>query len=72
MIFVQTLWIWHINQARRKGLYPLNGRATLFDVKRLISVGEKALAIRAYQEIFGVKQKEAQKSVEEMEKSMKT
>ena len=61
-----------LNQARRRGLYPPPGQATLFDVKRLITMGEVILAIRVYQEIFGVNFKGAKKAVEEMEKSLKT
>ena len=59
-IFTKALWIWHIHQARRKGIYPVSGKATLFDVKRLLEMGEKVLAVRVYQEIFRVKVKDAQ------------
>lgn len=72
LIFSQTLWIWHLKQARRKGLYPLSGRATLFDVKRLIAAGEHLLAVRLYREIYkGVSFKDAHRAVEEIEKSIK-
>ncbi len=71
LVFFRTFWIWHLNQARRKGLYPLNDRATLFDVKRLISSGEKILAIRLYREIYkGISLKGAQRAVEEIERSI--
>ena len=70
-IFTKTLWIWHINQARRKGIYPLSGKATLFDVKRLLEMGERVLAVKVYQELFRVKAKDAQKAVDEMEKNIK-
>ena len=71
LIFWQTYWIWLLNQARRKGFYPYPGKATLFDVKRLITIGEILLAIRVYREIFRVSFKEAKNAVEEMEKSLK-
>ena len=69
-IFMQTYWIWSINQARRKGLYPERGKATMFDVRRLIIEGEKHLAVRVYAEIFKINHKEAKKAVEELEKSI--
>ena len=72
MIFSQSYWIWFLNQARRRGLYPDPGKATLFDVKRLITKGEMLLAISVYQEIFGVSFKEAKKAVEDLEKNLKT
>ena len=69
-ILMQTYWIWFINQARRKGLYPQRGKATMFDVRRLIIEGEKNLAIRIFAEIFKTSHKEAKKGVEELEKSI--
>lgn len=72
LIFSQTLWIWHLNQARRRGLYPSSREATLFDVKRLITAGEHVLAIRLYRQIYrGTSFKEAQKAVAEIEKGIK-
>ena len=70
-ILSQTFWMRHLNQAQRRGLYPDRRRATLFDVKRLITAGERILAIYLYREIYkGVGFKESQKAVEEMEKSI--
>ena len=71
-ILSQTCWIWFLNQARRKGLYPDPGKATLFDVRRLITQGEILLAISVYREIFGVSFKDAKKAVEELERNLKT
>ena len=72
LVFSQTLWIWHLNQVRRRGLYPASGQATLFDVKRLIGAGENVLAVRLYREIYkGTSFKEAQKAVAEIEKGIK-
>ena len=71
-IFTQILWIWHFNQARRRGLYPSIGQATLFDVKRLIAAGENVLAVRLYREIYKrTSLKEAQKAVAQIEKGIK-
>ena len=48
-----------------------NQRATLFDVKRLIASGEHILAVRLYRKIYkGASRKEAQRAVEEMERSI--
>lgn len=72
LVLGQGMWIWHIKQARRRGIYPNTAKATLFDVKRLITMGEKFLAIRLYREIYEKSNlKEAQKAVDEMEKSIK-
>ena len=68
-ILMQTYWIWSINQARRKGLYP-QGNPTMFDVRRLIIEGEKKLAVRLYAELFKTNSHEARKSVEELEKGI--
>ena len=49
-----------------------NQRATLFDVKRLIASGERILAVRLYRNIYkGASRKEAQRAVEEIERSIK-
>lgn len=45
--------------ARRKGIYPQKGQATIDDVKRLITTGKSTLAIRAYREIHRVSLKKA-------------
>ena len=63
--------IWHINLARRKGLFPKKGKATLFDVKKLIEQGEKELAIILYCEIFSTTNKNASRAVEELERNIK-
>ncbi len=72
LIFMRTYWIWQLNQLRRRGLYPDKGKATLFDVRRLLINGEKEAALRVYCEIFGTSQKEAKKAVEDLEKNLKT
>lgn len=69
-IFLQTYWIWSLNQARRRGIYPSKGKATMFDVRRLIMEGEKYLAIRLYGELFKASFKQSKKAVEQLEKSI--
>jgi len=69
-LFVQSCWLIWIKQARKKGLYPQKGKATMFDVRAFLLQGEKEVAIRVYREIFNVGLSEAQKSVEELERSI--
>ena len=69
-IFFYAWHVWNLNQARRSGLYPEKGRATMFDVRRLILKKEKYLAVRLYTEIFETNVKDAQKAVDELERSM--
>ncbi len=69
-VFMQTYWIWWINQARRRGLYPDKGKATMFDVRRLLIEGEKPLAIRLYAQIFKTNYRQAKKAVDELERSI--
>ena len=44
---------------RSKGIYPLEGEATMDDVNRLISSGYEELAASAYKEVNGVDYDEA-------------
>ena len=69
-IFFYGHCIRNLNQARRSGLYPDKGKATMFDVRRLILKKEKYLAVRLYGEIFRTNYWEAQKAVEELERSI--
>ena len=71
LIFLRTSWVSNLTQARRKGLYPPAGKATLFDVKRLISEGEIEVAVQVYCDIFKTNRRAAKKAVEEMERSLK-
>ena len=70
LIFMNTYWIWSMNQARRRGLYPSKGKATMFDVRRLIIKGEKDLAVRVYAQIFKTNSRESKKAVEELERGI--
>ena len=57
-------------QPSRKTSNPIK-KATLFDVKHLISKGEQDLAVRVYCEIFHVPVKEGQKAVDDLAKVIK-
>jgi ribosomal protein L7/L12 len=70
-LFWRTSSIWRLNQVRRKGLYPHQGKPTMFDVRRLLIEGEKESAIRVYGEIFHSSYKDAQKAVDELERSIR-
>jgi len=70
IIFFRYREVFSINQARKRGLYPKEGEATMWDVRRLITQGERELAIRVYREIFETNYKEAKKAVEELESSI--
>lgn len=59
-----------MHYARRRGLVPPPGKATMFDVRRLLLKREKGLAIRLYREIFKSNYEEAKKAVEELERSI--
>jgi hypothetical protein len=72
VIILKSRWIWDLNQARRKGLYPKSGRATLFDVQNMLKHNEKELAIRVYAEIFRTNYQDAKKAIDELERSLPT
>ena len=72
LIFSQTYWIWTMNQMRRQGKLPEKGKATMFDVRRLLQEGEKEAALRLYCEIFKVQRKKALKDIEQFQRSIKT
>ena len=71
LVFSQTYWIWSMNQLRRQGKLPEKGKATMFDVRRLLVEGEKEAAVRLYCDIFKVHRKKALKDIEELERSIK-
>ena len=70
VILERISYIWWINQARRKGIYPPTGKITLEDVKRLLEMGEKTLAIYAYREMYRLNFKQARMEVEQLERHM--
>lgn len=69
-LLTRTQMIWRIADARRKGLYPDEKKATLFDVRELIVRGEKLLAIFLYARLYQVSHKEAARAVDDLEKSI--
>ena len=50
--------------ARRSGLIPSTGRATMADVERLARAGERIYAIRCYREIHRCSLADAKKAVD--------
>ena len=58
------------NKARKKGILPDPSKATMFDVRRLLVDKEKDLAIEVYRDIFKTTHKEAEKAIEELERSI--
>ena len=62
---------WFFIDARRRGKLPQSGKATMFDVRHLLMVGEKELAIQVYCEIFQTTPIKAKKDVEDLERSLK-
>jgi ribosomal protein L7/L12 len=55
-----------VSRARRKGIYPAKGKATMEDVRRLALSGEITFAIDVYRSIHGVGLKEAKRVVEQI------
>jgi len=51
-LILKSKWIWMINQAKQKGLYPSKGKPTMFHVRQLLISGQKDLAVRVYCQIF--------------------
>lgn len=69
---VGVLWgQMRVNSARRRGIYPAKGQATMNNVKRLALNGEVVLAMRAFREIHGVSTKEARDAVDQIISSEK-
>jgi ribosomal protein L7/L12 len=58
-----------VAKARRLGIYPQKGSATMEDVKSLISSGHTLLAMRAYREIHGVSLKAAKREIERLKQA---
>ncbi len=71
-LFIKVYWIWYLRSLRRPGDYPRKGTGTLFDVRQLLLNGEKEAAVRLYAQIYKINPEEARKSVEELEKSLKS
>lgn len=69
-IVVRSRWIWSLNQARKKGIFPEKGKATMFDVRRLIIEGEFDLAVEVYRWIFKTTRQKARVEVSELAESI--
>jgi ribosomal protein L7/L12 len=52
--------------ARRSGLLPKVGQATMADVERLVRAGERILAIRCYREIHKCSLQDAKRAVDDL------
>ena len=59
-----------LSKAIKEGKIP-QGKATMFDVRRLLMEGKKDLAIEVYAEIFKTSPFQSRKDVEELERSLK-
>ena len=70
-ILARVFWIWLSGRARHKGINPAN-KPTLFDVKRLVEMGQIDQAVRLYQKIYGGNLSKSKKAVEELERSIKS
>lgn len=70
LVLSQTRWIWAVNQARKKGIYPEKGKATMFDVRSLIIEGEYDLAVELYRRLFRTSRRNARKAVEDLADSI--
>jgi len=61
--FLKQLW-------HESNLNPNDEKLTMFDVRQLLIKGEKDLAIRVYCELFKTTPEEANKAVDEIERSI--
>ena len=64
-MIIRQYWIWYINRKKSER------KPTLFDVRELLTRGEKVRAIKIYRQIFNVDQKEAQGAVDALEKNLR-
>jgi ribosomal protein L7/L12 len=55
-----------VRGARESGILPPPGHGSDADVRRLVGLGEKILAIKLYREIHGVELKQAKDAVDRM------
>lgn len=64
-MIIRQYWIWYKNRKKSER------KPTLFDVRELLTRGEKVRAIKIYRQIFNVDQKEAQGAVDALEKNLR-
>ena len=69
-LFTKTFYIWSINQARRRGLFPIGRKPTIDDVKRLLKMRERFLAITLYRDMYKLSLPQAQKEVDLLERNL--
>ncbi len=70
-ILIKVYWLWYKkNILRPKGLDIRTKKPTLFDVRELLIRGQRETALKVYQEIFKVEQKEACSAVDALEKNI--
>jgi ribosomal protein L7/L12 len=60
-----------IERLRQQGIYPPAGQETEADVERLLTMGHKIEAIKAYRAIHGVGLKDAKEAVEALAARLK-
>jgi ribosomal protein L7/L12 len=61
-----------VERLRQQGIYPPAGQETEADVERLLTMGHKIEAIKAYRAIHGVGLKDAKEAVERLAKRLDT
>lgn len=69
-VISRSRWIWSLNAARRRGIFPEHGKATMFDVRRLIVEGEIELAIEVYRWIYRTNRQASREAVLELANSI--
>lgn len=71
VIAVQLYWIYMVNRERKFLEEEMaDDQITMFDVRQLLMEGEKEMAVKVYSDLFDVSEEQAQKDVEELERSM--
>ena len=55
-----------VSAARRSGLLPAAGKATMTDIERLVKAGERIYAIRCYREVHRCGLAEAKRAIDDL------
>ena len=71
LVLINIYRVRFLNDVRRRGKLPAQGRATMFDVRQLLMEGKKESAVEVYCEIFQTTSFKAKKDIEELERSLK-
>lgn len=64
-------WLWALKRSAKADVFTKKEPPTLFDVKEMIKAGEDELAVTMYCRIYQCGVKEAQKSVQDLKRSIK-